>query len=106
MCEASFAAAVCMSLVHAAAHAQDFSPKQITVVVGFPAAGGTDLFARLFAQKLATGLGTIAIVDNRPGAAGTLGTSAVVTPTELASHLASEIKVYNELAQRLALKPE
>jgi tripartite-type tricarboxylate transporter receptor subunit TctC len=76
--KAFFWAAVCMSVIHATAHAQDFSPKQITVVVGFPAAGGTDLFARLFAQKLAAGLGAGAIVDNRPGAAGTLGTNAVV----------------------------
>jgi tripartite-type tricarboxylate transporter receptor subunit TctC len=60
------------------AEAQEFAPKQITVIVGFPAAGGTDLFARLFAQKLAVAFGTNAIVDNRPGAAGTLGTNAVV----------------------------
>jgi tripartite-type tricarboxylate transporter receptor subunit TctC len=58
--------------------AQEFAPKQITVIVGFPAAGGTDLFARLFAQKLAAAFATNAIVDNRPGAAGTLGTNAVV----------------------------
>ncbi|HEV7800860.1 MAG TPA: tripartite tricarboxylate transporter substrate binding protein, partial [Burkholderiales bacterium] len=57
------------------AHAQDFPPKQITLIVGFPAAGGTDFFARLFAQKLAAALGTNVVVDNRPGAAGVLGTN-------------------------------
>lgn len=60
-----------------AAQAQDFSPKQIVIVVGFPAGGGTDLFARLFAQKLAPSLGTTVIVENRPGAAGTIGTGVV-----------------------------
>ena len=63
---------------HPAVHAQDFPPKQIAFIVGFPAGGGTDLFARLFAQKLALALGTGVIVENRPGAAGTVGTHAVV----------------------------
>jgi tripartite-type tricarboxylate transporter receptor subunit TctC len=62
---------------HAPLPAQDFAPKQITVVVGFPAGGGTDLFARLFAQKIAAALGANVIVENRPGAAGTVGTALV-----------------------------
>ena len=57
--------------------AQDFPPRQIVIVVGFPAGGGTDLFARLYAQKLAASLATTVIVDNRPGAAGTVGTALV-----------------------------
>ncbi len=57
--------------------AQEFPPKQISIVVGFPAGGGTDLFARLFAQKLAPELGTNVIVENRPGAASTIGTNTV-----------------------------
>lgn len=58
--------------------AQEFPRGPVTVVVGFPAGGGTDLFARLFAQKLGPALGTNVIVENRPGAAGTLGTASVV----------------------------
>jgi len=57
--------------------AQDFPPRQITLVVAFPAGGGTDLFARVFAQKLAAALGTTVVVDNRPGAAGTVGNAIV-----------------------------
>jgi tripartite-type tricarboxylate transporter receptor subunit TctC len=60
------------------AHSQEFRPKQINIVVGFPAGGGTDIFARLFAQRLAPALGTNVIVENRPGAAGTVGTNVVV----------------------------
>ena len=76
--------AVAASLIAAAlaaaspAHAQEFPPKQMTIIVGFPAGGGTDFFARLLAQKLGAGLGTNVVVDNRPGAAGTLGTGLVV----------------------------
>lgn len=58
--------------------AQEFPPKQITIIVGFPAGGGTDFFARVFAQKLAPALNTSVIVENRAGAAGTLGTALVV----------------------------
>jgi len=61
----------------APAQAQDFPPRQMVIVVGFPAGGGTDLFARVFAQKLAAALGTTVIVDNRPGAAGTVGNALV-----------------------------
>lgn len=60
------------------AHAQESAPRQISIVVGFPAGGGTDLFARLFAQKLAPALNATVIVENRPGAAGTTGTATVV----------------------------
>lgn len=57
--------------------AQDFLSRPITLVVPFPAGGGTDLFARVFAQKLAAALGTTVVVDNRPGAAGTVGNAIV-----------------------------
>ncbi|MEQ1775253.1 MAG: tripartite tricarboxylate transporter substrate binding protein [Burkholderiales bacterium] len=60
------------------ASAQDFAPKQITVIVGFPPGGGTDFFARIFAQQLAAALNTSVIVENRSGVAGALGTGLVV----------------------------
>jgi tripartite-type tricarboxylate transporter receptor subunit TctC len=93
--------------------AQEFPPKQITVVVGFPPAGGTDFFARLFAQKLAAGLGTNVVVENRPGAAGVLGTGIVVrapptgqtllfTPSNLAMTKAVSAKLPFDPQQDLA----
>jgi tripartite-type tricarboxylate transporter receptor subunit TctC len=60
------------------AQGTDFPPKTIAIVVGFPAGGGSDLFARLFAQKLGPVLGTTVVVENRPGAAGTTATGQVV----------------------------
>lgn len=59
------------------AGAQDFPPRQITLVVAFPAGGGTDFFARLFAQKLAPALGTTIVVENRAGASGNIGAAMV-----------------------------
>ncbi len=74
---ATAALGLALTACYSAAQAQDFPPRQIVIVVGFPAGGGTDLFARLFAQKLAPALGANVIVENRAGAAGTLGTGIV-----------------------------
>ena len=47
--------------------------RPITIVVPFPAGGGTDTFARPLAQQLGEQLGKSVVVDNRGGAGGTLG---------------------------------
>lgn len=51
--------------------------KPVTVVVPFPAGGSTDMVARAIAQHMGDKLGQNFVVDNRPGATGTLGASAV-----------------------------
>ncbi len=47
----------------------------IKIMVGFPAGGASDVMARIIANKLSQGLGVPVVVDNRPGAAGTLAAS-------------------------------
>ncbi|MFE1574135.1 Bug family tripartite tricarboxylate transporter substrate binding protein [Comamonas odontotermitis] len=47
----------------------------IRVIVPFPASGATDLVARVVAQKVAHELGQSLVIDNRPGAGGTIGTA-------------------------------
>jgi tripartite-type tricarboxylate transporter receptor subunit TctC len=47
------------------------------LVVGFPPGGGVDILARLVAQKLIERWGKTVVVDNRPGAAGNIGTEIV-----------------------------
>ncbi|MDP4300424.1 tripartite tricarboxylate transporter substrate binding protein [Leptothrix discophora] len=51
----------------------DWPSKPITVVVPFPAGGGTDAFARPLSAQLARQLGHQVIIDNKGGAGGNLG---------------------------------
>ncbi len=60
-----------------AATAQTYPVKPIRVVVPFPAGGGIDTVARILTPKLTESLGQPAVVDNRVGASGTIGTEAV-----------------------------
>jgi len=51
--------------------------KAVTIVVPFPPGGSTDTIARAMAQKMGEKLGQPFVVDNRPGATGTIGATAV-----------------------------
>ena len=66
------------TLVTAAAFAQAYPTKPIRMIVPFPPGGGNDIIARLVAQKLGSRLGQNVIVDNRAGANGIVGLSAVM----------------------------
>jgi tripartite-type tricarboxylate transporter receptor subunit TctC len=52
--------------------AQDFPSKPVRLIVGFPPGGATDLVARILQPRLTEALGKQVIVDNRPGANGTI----------------------------------
>ena len=67
-------ASVMFSLTAAAA---DFPAKPIRVVVPWPAGGSTDTLARIVGQRLTTLVGQPVVVDNRGGAAGTIGVDMV-----------------------------
>lgn len=65
---------VAAALSNSTVHAQDWpGSRPLTWVVPYPAAGSTDVMARAIAQRVGTALGTSVIVDNKPGATGTIG---------------------------------
>lgn len=59
-----------------AASAQAYPTKAIRLIVPFPSGGVPDIVGRLVAQRLSDGLGQNVFVDNRAGAAGTVGVEA------------------------------
>jgi tripartite-type tricarboxylate transporter receptor subunit TctC len=55
----------------------EYPDRPIRLVVGFAAGGGADILVRYFGEKLAALSGATVVVENKPGAAGNLGTDAV-----------------------------
>ncbi|QET04180.1 tripartite tricarboxylate transporter substrate binding protein [Cupriavidus pauculus] len=94
------AMATALPMASAIAQAPFPADKPIRLVVPFPAGGPTDTAARIIGQKMGETLKTTFVIDNRPGASGTIGTETVAkaapdgytlvmlaTPTLLAPHL-------------------
>lgn len=68
------AAAALLPLAAAqAVQAQDFPTRPIHIVIAFPPGGPTDFVGRLVAERMKAALGQSVIIDNKPGANGTLG---------------------------------
>ena len=70
-------AAAAVFCAGAAASAQTWPAKPVTIVVPFPAGGTTDVLARAISTKLSVAIGQPVIVDNKPGAGATLGAAQV-----------------------------
>ena len=70
------AALVACALIAPAA-AQDFPTKPIRIIVPFGPGGGGDIVGRIFGQSLQEKLGQPVIIENKPGAAGTLGNELI-----------------------------
>ncbi len=75
----TLAAILTASLAFGAVFAQGaaYPNKTITIVVSYPPGGDTDALARLYAEKLQARFGQSVIVENKPGASGTIGNAFV-----------------------------
>jgi tripartite-type tricarboxylate transporter receptor subunit TctC len=97
----------------AAASAENYPDRMLKLVVPFPPGGPTDVAARIIGQKMGEGLKQQVVVENRPGASGTIGAEVVAksapdgytmmvlaNPTLLFPHLTSRkgLDVFKELA--------
>ena len=72
------AAALALAGVATGAAAQSFPSKPIRMLVPFPAGAATDMAARVIGQQLSTVLGQPVVIDNKPGAGGSIAAMEVV----------------------------
>ena len=74
------AGAAALPAVSRFAWAQAYPSRPVRLLVGFPAGGVTDVFARLMGQWLSERLGQAFVIENRMGAASNLAAEALVSP--------------------------
>ncbi|MFJ3465535.1 Bug family tripartite tricarboxylate transporter substrate binding protein [Achromobacter spanius] len=77
MCGVSLLAATAFSSASTAA--SDYPARPIRIVVSQQAGGGTDTIARLWAESVGKTLGTSVVVENRPGAGGSIAAQSVLS---------------------------
>ena len=70
-------ATIVASLVAFSVQAQEWPQKTVRIIVPFPAGGSADLLPRIVGEKLSEKWGQPVVVENRPGAAGNIGATAV-----------------------------
>jgi tripartite-type tricarboxylate transporter receptor subunit TctC len=75
------AAAALLCALSICAYAADWPTRTITLISPYPPGGTNDAVGRLFADKLAAKLGQSIVVENKPGAAGVVGSMLVVRAT-------------------------
>jgi tripartite-type tricarboxylate transporter receptor subunit TctC len=72
------AGTVALPAVSRIARAQAYPSRPVRLIVGWPPGGAADIFGRLIGQLLSEQLGQQFIIENRPGAGGSLAAEAVV----------------------------
>ena len=103
-------ALIALSVLAAApTNAQQYPSRPVTIVVPFAAGGGSDLLARLVAQKLEEKLGKPFIIENRPGAGTTLAAMQTVrsTPdgTTLMQATSTTMAINVSMQKKMAYEP-
>lgn len=89
--------------------AQNWPVRPVRSIVPYPAGGGTDIVARVLAQRLGDTFGQVFVVENKPGASGMIGAQAVAkgNPDDHAFLVASpaEIALNQNLFKDMAYDP-
>jgi len=102
-------AATAFAFLAASAAAQDYPAKPVRIVISFTAGGTTDVIGRKIAERLTHYWKQPVVVENKPGAGGTLGTDYVVTqPADGYTLLMSSpgpIAISPSLPKKLATDP-
>jgi tripartite-type tricarboxylate transporter receptor subunit TctC len=89
-----------LAAVSLTATAQEYPSKTVRMIVPYPPGGATDVIGRVMAQKLTLALGQQVVVDNRAGAAGSIGAAVLaksapdgytIMTGALTSHAISEV---------------
>jgi tripartite-type tricarboxylate transporter receptor subunit TctC len=92
------AGAVALPVASHGAWAQAYPARPVRLIVGYPAGGASDIFARLIGQWLSERLGQSFVIENRAGASGTIAVDSVVRarPDGYTLLLSGTPDVYNE----------
>ncbi|MGE0807368.1 MAG: Bug family tripartite tricarboxylate transporter substrate binding protein [Burkholderiaceae bacterium] len=97
MTGAALSVAFCSMLLSASPHAsaQPYPNRPITLVVPFSAGGSLDLLCRLIGLRIQESTGQPVLVDNRPGAGGTIGTTLVAKSKPDGYTLLAQTRIIN-----------
>jgi tripartite-type tricarboxylate transporter receptor subunit TctC len=99
------ALACLLAIAASVSHAQTFPNRPLRIIDAFPAGGASDFLARTVGSKLAESVGQPVVIENRPGAGGSLGTTvAAKSPPDghtlfmgISSALAASPALYSKL---------
>ena len=98
------ALAALLSVAAVPAMAQTWPDKPVTLVVGFSPGGFTDALARILAQKLQERLGQPFVVENKPGAAGTIAADQVAQGQAGRLHVADRVTATPTRSRRRCIR--
>jgi tripartite-type tricarboxylate transporter receptor subunit TctC len=82
-----------LTVAPAAAWAQAYPAKPVTMVVPWPAGGSTDIVMRAISEAAAKQLGQPIVIDNKPGASGTLGPAVVAATAKPDGYTLAQIPI-------------
>jgi tripartite-type tricarboxylate transporter receptor subunit TctC len=80
-------------LLAAAAHAQQFPSKPVTLIVPWPAGGSTDIYFRKLGEITARHLGQPLVIENRPGGSGMNGPATMAKTAKPDGHTISQLAI-------------